>query len=91
MSTTKAAKRIVGEWYVQTASKGVEYQCMDLPKKHPIWKGVMPNYSDMEHVFNVVNIISRGWQQSKDCHSKDEQWAKNVIIPMVLSESTNNI
>jgi uncharacterized protein (DUF608 family) len=63
-STTKAAKRIVGEWYVQIASKGVKYQCMDLPKilKHSIWKGVVPNYSDMEYAFNVVSNISQGWQ-----------------------------
>jgi hypothetical protein len=66
---------------------------MVLPKilKHLIWKGVMPNYNDMEHAFNVVSNISRGWQQSKDFHFKDEQWARNVIIPMVLIESTSNI
>ncbi len=87
-STTKATKRITREWYVQIASKGIEYQCRVLPKilKHSIWKGVMPNYSDMEHAFNVVCNISRGWQQSKGCHSKDEQWARNVI-----SESTSSI
>jgi hypothetical protein len=86
-------KRIDGEWYVQTTSKGVEYQCMVLPKilKHPIGKGVVPNYNDMEHAFNVVSNVLRGWQQNKDCHSKNEQWATNVIISMVLNESTSNI
>jgi len=63
-STIGATKRIAKEGYVQIALKGVEYQCMDLPKilKHPIWKGVMPNYIDMEHAFNVVSNNSRGWQ-----------------------------
>jgi hypothetical protein len=92
-STTGARERIVGEWYVQTTSKGIEYQHMVLPKilKQLIWKGVMPNYNDMEHAFNVVSNILKGWQQIKGCHSKYEEWARNVIIPMVLNESINNI
>jgi hypothetical protein len=92
-STTRARKRIVGEWYVQTTLKGVEYQRMVLPKilKHLIWKGIMPNYSDMEHAFNVVNNISRGWQQIKGCHSKYKQLTRNVIIFMVFNKSSNNI
>ncbi len=81
-STTRAAKRIVGEWYVQIALEGIEYKCMVLPKilKHLIWKGIMLDYNDMEHVFNVVSNILRGWQQIKGCHSKDEQRARNVMI-----------
>jgi hypothetical protein len=91
-STIGATERIAKEGYVQTALKGVEYQCMVLPKilKHPIWKGVMLNYIDMEHAFNVVSNNSRRWQQIKGCHSKDEQWARNVIVPMVCNESTSN-
>jgi hypothetical protein len=62
-STTRVVERIAREWYVQTTLKGVEYQFMVLPKslKHLIWKGIMPDYSDMEHAFNVVSNILRRW------------------------------
>jgi len=45
----------------------------------------------MEHVFNAISKISKGWQQIKGCHSKDNQQARNVIIPMLPSESTSSI
>jgi hypothetical protein len=51
----------------------------------------MPNCNVMEHVFNAISNISRGWQQIKGCHSKDNQQAKNMIIPMLPSESTSSI
>ncbi len=51
----------------------------------------MPSYNEMEHTFNAVGTDSKGWQQVKGCHSKDDQQARNVIIPMILSESTSSI
>ncbi len=51
----------------------------------------MPNYSEMEHVFDAMNNILRGWQHIKSCHSKDDQQAWNVITPMIFSELTNSI
>jgi hypothetical protein len=51
----------------------------------------MPSYNEMEHAFNVIDTVSKGWQQVKGCHSKDDQQARNVIIPMILSESTSSI
>jgi hypothetical protein len=51
----------------------------------------MPNYDEMEHVFDIVNNISQGWQQIKGYHSKDDQSTRNVIIPTILSESTSSI
>ncbi len=66
---------------------------MFLPKilEHPIWKGVMSSCIEMEHVFNAMGNIVKGWQQIKGCHWKDDQQAKNVIIPMIISESTSSI
>jgi hypothetical protein len=51
----------------------------------------MPNYSEMEHVFNALSNISKGWQQIKRCHSKDDQQTRNPIIPMLLNEPTSSI
>lgn len=51
----------------------------------------MPNYNEMEHVVDIVSNISQGWQQIKGYQSKDDQQARNVIIPMILSESTSSI
>jgi hypothetical protein len=51
----------------------------------------MPNYSEMEHAFNAISNISKGWQQIKGFHSKDNQQAKNMIIPMLLSDSISSI
>jgi hypothetical protein len=90
-STTRAAKTFAIEWCDQIASRGIEYQHMVLLKilKHPIWRTVMSNYNEMEHAFDVVNNISQRWQQIKG--SKDDQRTRNVIIPMIISESTNII
>jgi hypothetical protein len=33
----------------------------------------MPNYNEMEHVFDIMSNISQGWQQIKGYHSKDDQ------------------
>ncbi len=73
--------------------RGIDFQRLFLLKilKHPIWKGVVLNYVEMEHAFNAIGNIAKGWQQIKGCHSKDDQQAKNVIIPMILSESTSSI
>jgi hypothetical protein len=51
----------------------------------------MPSYNEMEHALNAIGTISKGWQQVKGCHSKDDQQVRNVIIPMILNESTSNI
>ncbi len=51
----------------------------------------MPNYNEMEHVFDIVDNISQGWQQIKSYHSKDDQQTRNVIIPVILSELTSSI
>ncbi len=51
----------------------------------------MSNYIKMEHAFNAIGNIAKGWQQIKGCHWKDDQRARNVIIPMILSESTSSI
>jgi len=45
----------------------------------------------MEHVFDIVDNISQGWQQIKSYHSKDDQQTRNVIIPVILSELTSSI
>lgn len=60
--TTKMAKMFAIEWYDQIASRGIEYQHMVWSKivKHPIWKAIMPNYNEMERVFDIVGNISQG-------------------------------
>jgi hypothetical protein len=45
----------------------------------------------MEHAFHAIGNIVKGWQQIKGCHWKDDQQAKNVIIPMILSDSISSI
>jgi hypothetical protein len=91
-STKRVAKHFIIQWYEQT-TRGIEFQRLFLPKilKHPIWKGVMSNYTEMEHAFNAIGNIAKGWQQIKGCHWKDDQRARNVIIPMIISESTSSI
>ncbi len=66
-STNKVVKHFVIQWYEQITIRGIEFQRLFLPKilKHPIWKGVMPNYIEMEHAFNVVGNIAKGRQQIK--------------------------
>jgi hypothetical protein len=92
ISTSRVNKHFVIQWYEQT-TRGIEFQRLFLPKilKHPIWKGVMSSYIEMEHAFNAVGNIAKGWQQIKGCHWKDDQRARNVIIPMILSESISRI
>jgi hypothetical protein len=38
-----------------------------------------------------MNNLSRGWQHIKGCHSKDDQHACNVVIPMVVIDSIHSI
>jgi hypothetical protein len=60
-STNRVAKHFVIQWYEQTR-RGIEFQRLLLPKilKHPIWKGLMSNYIEMEHAFSVVGNIAKG-------------------------------
>lgn len=39
----------------------------------------------------MINNLSKGWQHIKGCHSKDDQCAQNVVIPMVVVDSIQNI
>jgi hypothetical protein len=39
----------------------------------------------------MINNLSKGWQHIKGCHSKDDQRAQNVVIPMVAIDSIQNI
>jgi len=86
-ATSRAADEWAIRWFHETSSKGLEFQKKLIPKilKHSIWQSVLPTYAGMEVAYNAVGNISRGWQQIKGCHSKDDQRARNVIIPMVLS------
>lgn len=67
----------------------MEYQRALIPKilKHSIWQSFMPSYVDTEVAYTAVANISHGWQFIKGCHSKDQQRARNVLIPMLLSSS----
>jgi hypothetical protein len=60
-STNRVAKHFVIQWYEQTR-RGIEFQRLLLPKilKHPIWKGLMLSYIEMEHAFNAVGNIAKG-------------------------------
>jgi hypothetical protein len=75
---------------MQSTERGLDFQKIILPKimKHPIWRPVLSNYTEMEHAYKTVGNIAKIWQQIKGCHYKDDQRARNVIIPMVLSTST---
>lgn len=88
-SSTRAAEDLALRWFDETSSRGIEYQQALLPKilKHSIWRSVLPNYSNMEAAHSAVANISQGWQYVKGGHSKDQQRARNVIIPMLLSSS----
>jgi hypothetical protein len=90
-STSRVAENFAIQWFQETAGRGLEYQRSLIPKilKHVVWQGVLPNYSEMENAWETVGNIARGWQQIKGCHSKDDQRARNVIIPMVASRNTN--
>jgi hypothetical protein len=90
-STTRMAENFALQWYQETAGRGLQYQRSLIPKilKHVVWQNVLPNYSEMEHAWEIVGNIARGWQQIKGCHSKDDQRARNVIIPMVASRNTS--
>jgi hypothetical protein len=61
-STSRAIDKFVVQWYEETATRGIECQCLLLPKilKHTIWTSVMPNYSEMEHDFSLISNISKG-------------------------------
>jgi hypothetical protein len=85
------AKNFAIQWYQETAGRGLQYQRSLIPKilKHSVWQSVLPNYSEMEHAWETVGNIARGWQQIKGCHSQDDQRARNVIIPMVASGNTS--
>jgi hypothetical protein len=39
----------------------------------------------------MINNVSKGWQHIKGCHSKDDERAQNVVIPMVVVDSIQNI
>ena len=90
-STSRMAENYAIQWYQETAGRGLQYQRSLIPKilKHAIWQSVLPNYSEMEHAWETVGNIARGWQQIKGCHSRDDQRARNVIIPMVSSVNTS--
>ena len=90
-SMSRMAENFAIQWYQETAGRGLQYQRSLVPKilKHVIWQSVLPNYSEMEHAWETVGNIARGWQQIKGCHSKDDQRARNVIIPMVASVNTS--
>ena len=90
-STSRVAENFALQWYHETAGRGLQYQRSLIPKilKHVVWQSVLPNYSEMEHAWEAVGNIAKGWQQIKGCHSKDDQRARNVIIPMVASLNTN--
>ena len=90
-STSRMAENFALQWYQETSGRGLQYQRSLIPKilKHAVWQTVFPNYSEMEHAWETVGNIARGWQQIKGCHSKDDQRARNVIIPMVASRNTS--
>ena len=90
-STSRMAENYAIQWYQETTGRGLQYQRSLIPKilKHAIWQSVLPNYSEMEHAWETVGNIARGWQQIKGCHSRDDQRARNVIIPMVSSVNTS--
>lgn len=88
-SSTRAAEEWAVRWFHETSGRGLEYQKALVPKilKHNIWRSVLPSYVEMEVAHTTVANISHGWQYIKGCHSKDQQRARNVIIPMLLSSS----
>lgn len=59
--------------------------------KHPIWKYVLPKFSNFEDAHNTLNNLSKRWQFVKGNHFKDDQHVWNIIIPMVASNSIRNI
>jgi hypothetical protein len=92
-STNKYAYLLVGDWFHQIACRGLQFQRLLLLKilKHQIWKDVLPNFFNLENAYNTLNNLSKGWQYFKGNHSKDDQCAWNVSIPMVASNSIHNI
>jgi hypothetical protein len=62
-STNRVVEHFAIQWYEQTATRGIDFQRLLLLKilKHPIWKGVVLNYVEMEHAFNAVGNIAKGW------------------------------
>jgi hypothetical protein len=62
-STSKVVKHFAIQWYEQTATRKIDFQRLLLLKilKHAIWKGVVLSYAEMEHVFNAVGNIAKGW------------------------------
>jgi hypothetical protein len=73
-STSRLADTLALSWFEQPSERGMEFQKLLLPKilKHPVWQGVLPNFSEMELACRTVGNIAAGWQQIKGCHSKDE-------------------
>jgi hypothetical protein len=49
-STSCMADILALSWFQQSCERGVEFQKLLLPKilKHPVWRGVLPNFSEME-------------------------------------------
>ena len=78
---------------MQSAKRSLDFRKILLPKimRHPIWRPIISNYTEMEHAYKTVGNIAKVWQQIKGCHYKDDQHARNVIIPMVLSASTHSM
>ncbi len=92
-STSWYANLLAMECFHQIAIKGIEFQRLLLSKilKHPIWKDVLPKKINLEDAHNTLNNLSKGWQFVKGNHSKDDQHARNFIIPMVASNSIHSI
>ena len=88
-ASSRAANDFAFRWFDETSSRGLDFQKALIPKilKHTIWQRVLPSYAKMEVAYNAIENLSRGWQHIKGCHSKDDQCARNVIIPMVLGSN----
>ena len=72
-STSRMAKNFALQWYQETAGRGLQYQRSLIPKilKHAVWQNVLPNCSEMEHAWETIGNIARGWQQIKGCSSSN--------------------
>jgi hypothetical protein len=59
--------------------------------KNPIWHDVLPDFCELKNAQNIMDNLSKGWHHVKSCHSKDDQRAWNVVIPMVVADSIESI
>jgi hypothetical protein len=59
--------------------------------KNPVWHDVLLDFCQLENAQNIMDNLSKGWQHIKGCHSKDDQHDRNVVIPMVVANSIQNI